>query len=98
MLRRDDAEMNMGMSATSNGMNSTSGSKLENAKEKARNHFNTKVAVFDDVDKQIWVLISNVPAISIPVAVIIALFNFIIPGFGTLLAACLSSDNTVSKT
>ena len=97
MLRRDDAENNMGMSG-SNGMNSTSGSKLDNAKEKVRDHLKNKVAVVDDIDKQVWELVSNMPAINKPLAVIITLFNLILPGIGTILASCFSSDNTVSKT
>ena len=51
MLRRDDAENNMGMSATSNGMGSTQGTSFDKAKEKARNHFKNKIVVVDDVDK-----------------------------------------------
>ena len=53
--------------------------------------------VVDDVDRQVWSLVSNVPYINKPVSVFVALFNLIFPGFGTLIAACASSD-TVSKT
>tara|TARA_B110000285_G_C14670235_1_gene400000 strand:- start:215 stop:379 length:165 start_codon:yes stop_codon:yes gene_type:complete len=53
--------------------------------------------VVDDVDRQVWELVSNVPYTSKPVAVVVGLFNLFFPGFGTLIAACASGD-TVSKT
>ncbi len=52
--------------------------------------------VVDDVDKQVWDLVTNVPSVSKPIAIGSAVVNVIIPGFGTMIAACASSD-TVSK-
>ena len=69
----------------------------QRAKEQVQNHFQNKVMVVDDVDRQVWELVSNVPFVNKPVSVISALFNLIFPGFGTLISACASSD-TVSKT
>ena len=49
-----------------------------------------KVIVVDEVDKQVWELISNVPFVTKPVAAVCTLFNFMIPGFGTMIASCAS--------
>ena len=51
----------------------------------------------DDLDKQVWENVSNVPQVSKPVAVAAAVFNFILPGSGTAIAAC-SAQDIVSKT
>ena len=69
----------------------------EQMKAQAKHHFQNKVMVVDDVDRQVFELVSNVPYNSKPVAIVVALFNFIFPGFGTLISACASSDS-VSKT
>ena len=44
--------------------------------------------VVDEKDKQLWALITDVPLVSKPIAVVSALLNLIIPGLGTLVAAC----------
>ena len=38
--------------------------------EKVKNHFQQKVMVVDDVDRQVWELVSNVPYVGKPVAVV----------------------------
>ena len=53
--------------------------------------------VIDDVDRQVWELVSNVPLVSKAIAVAAAVLNFLFPGFGTWLAACVSQES-VSKT
>ena len=53
--------------------------------------------VVDDIDKQVWDLMSNVPYVSKPVSIITAFLNLVFPGFGTLVSACAASE-TVSKT
>ena len=62
-----------------------------------KNHVREKVFVVDDQDKMLWELVSTVPYVSTTVAIISALLNCFIPGFGTTLAACMA-DNVVSKT
>ena len=52
--------------------------------------------VLDDVDKQVWDLVTNVPSVSKPVAVVAAVLNVFLPGFGTFVAACSAPEN-VSK-
>ena len=52
--------------------------------------------VLDDVDKQVWDLVTNVPFVSKPVAIVSAVLNVFLPGFGTLFAACAAPEN-VSK-
>tara|TARA_B110000285_G_C14857315_1_gene482853 strand:+ start:211 stop:438 length:228 start_codon:yes stop_codon:yes gene_type:complete len=53
--------------------------------------------VVDDVDRQVWELMSNVPYVSKPVAGVSAIFNVFFPGFGTWIVACVGGDTT-SKT
>ena len=66
-------------------------------KQRASEHFNNKVLVVDDVDKQVFEMMTNVPHVSKPIAGVCAVLNLIFPGFGTLVAACASQEN-VSKT
>tara|TARA_B110000285_G_C14686202_1_gene406977 strand:+ start:53 stop:214 length:162 start_codon:yes stop_codon:yes gene_type:complete len=49
-----------------------------------------KVLIVDDLDRQVWMLVSNVPYVSKPVAVVAAIFNVLIPGFGTVIASCFA--------
>ena len=44
--------------------------------------------VVDDVDRRVWALISDVPYVSKPVAIVAAILNFLFPGLGTVVAAC----------
>ena len=55
-----------------------------------------KVMVVDDVDRQVWELITNVPRLSKEWAALCALINVILPGMGTMLCACKGGE-TVSK-
>ena len=66
-------------------------------KQALQGHFQQKVMVVDNIDRQVWELVSNVPYVQKPVAIIAAIFNFLFPGFGTMIAACAAQDN-VSKT
>ena len=68
-----------------------------NSQQAIKDHMQQKVLVVDESDRQIWSLVTNVPLVSIYVAVIAAIFNFLLPGFGTAIAACAASHN-VSKT
>tara|TARA_B110001450_G_C17453160_1_gene412925 strand:- start:372 stop:611 length:240 start_codon:yes stop_codon:yes gene_type:complete len=69
----------------------------EQAKAAVQSHINNKVLVVDDMDRQVWMMVSNVPYVTKPVAGISALLNLLLPGFGTCLAACMADQN-VSKT
>ena len=66
-------------------------------KNMIQGHFQQKVMVVDDIDRQVWALVSNVPYVTKPVAIIAAILNFLLPGLGTAIAASAASDN-VSKT
>ena len=44
-----------------------------------------------------WMLVSNVPYVSKPVAIVCAVLNLLIPGLGTAIAAC-AADQNVPKT
>ena len=48
------------------------------------------------MDKQVWDLVTIVPTVSKPVAIGSAVVNLLLPGFGTMIAACAAPD-TVSK-
>ena len=87
-----------GMGATTGSPKTIGGVKFDQKqiKDAMQNHFQQKVLVVDDVDRQVWELVSNVPLVSKPVAIVAAVLNFLIPGLGTAIAACASQD-VVSK-
>jgi len=49
-----------------------------------------KVLVVDDSDRQVCELMTNVPRVSKNIAFLSAILNVIVPGLGTLVAACSS--------
>ena len=53
--------------------------------------------VIDTTDKLVWEMATNVPHVSFELALGCAFLNLIIPGLGTLVAACSHNEN-VSKT
>ena len=55
---------------------------------KVNTHLKENVAVVDEYDRQIWEMLTNVPLVSKPIAIASAFLNLLIPGFGTVLAAC----------
>ena len=59
-------------------------------KRKAEDHFRNKVMVVDDIDRQVYELVTNVPRISKEIAIVAAIMNFVFPGLGTCFAACMS--------
>ncbi len=77
--------------------NSTNADKMQAFKRMGTDHMRTKVMIVDDSDKKVWELISNVPYISKPLAIVQALLNLVFPGVGTMIMACSSSES-VSKT
>ena len=64
---------------------------------KSQPRFKNKVMQVDETDRMVWGLITDVPKVSKPVAIISGILNLVIPGAGTLVAACAAHDN-VSKT
>ena len=61
-----------------------------------RDHFQNKVVPIHDDDKEMWEKLTNVPKVSKPLAFGCAFLNLLLPGSGTMTAACSASDN-VSK-
>ena len=58
-----------------------------------------KVIKVDENDTMMWIHLTDVPNVSKPVAVIQAILNFILPGIGTMVAACADTKaRTISKT
>jgi len=54
--------------------------------------------VIDEVDKKIWEMLKDsMPRVSKFVAVVCAILNLLLPGFGTTVAACAAEDALVSK-
>ena len=84
---------------TTSSASPSKGPKLnkEQLKLKVKEHMQSRVMVVDDVDKQIWELVSIMPYVSKPMAWISFIVNIVLPGFGTMLATC-SARETVSKT
>ena len=62
-----------------------------------KEHVNTKILVIDDIDRQIFELVSIMPQLSKPMAWFSGIINLVLPGFGTMMATC-STGETVSKT
>ena len=48
-----------------------------------------KVMVIDDSDRHIWELVTNVPIVHKNLSFVCAVLNFLLPGLGTLTAACV---------
>ena len=59
-------------------------------------HIRNKVMIVDDVDRQVWELVTNVPRVNKILSYVCAFLNLILPGWGTLIAECAAQDN-VSK-
>ena len=57
-----------------------------------------KVATISNDDRETWEIITNVPLVGKVCAVICAILNFILPGSGTMVAACYTEEDHVSKT
>ena len=71
----------------------------EKLKAQAKEHLQKRVMKVDVYDQQVWDIVRDVPRVNNVVAVIAAILNLILPGFGTIVAACASQGNdTVSKT
>ena len=66
-------------------------------KEQAKEYMQQKVIKVGDNDKEIWRLISDVPKLNKVLAVVFAIINLILPGFGTMFAACFTQEQEVSK-
>ena len=95
MLNNEQRNLNMGAMAPGQpgapgGVTNIGGIEInhEEAKAKARAHLNEKVLKVDETDKAVWALMTNVPRINKNLAMVCAVLNVIIPGSGTLLAAC----------
>ena len=59
-------------------------------KEQALTYMNEKVIKVDERDRQMWELSIAVPRVHKALAVVFAILNILLPGFGTMLAACFS--------
>lgn len=57
-----------------------------------------KIMVRNQDDDIVWDKIKNVPKLSKPLAIFCGVINIILPGSGTITAACMTPDDKVSKT
>ena len=57
-----------------------------------------KVMVRNPEDDATWQKIKDVPKLSKPLAVFCGVINIILPGSGTITAACMTPDDKLSKT
>ena len=63
-----------------------------------KDHWKNKVVKIDDQDKRVFEIAKDVPKTHKVVAVLCFIINFVLPGFGTMLASCLTQAQTVPKT
>ena len=77
-------------------MNGSGEKKKLNADE-AKKYMQEKVIKVGDTDKEIWRLLTDVPKVIKAVAVFFAILNVILPGFGTMFSACITTETEVSK-
>ena len=57
-----------------------------------------KILVRNQDDDLIWEKLRNVPKLSKPIAIFCGVINLFLPGTGTITAACMTVEETVSKT
>ena len=67
-------------------------------KQKISDHWKNKVMKFDEQDKRVLEIAMDVPKTHKVVAVLCFVINFVLPGFGTMIAACATQAETVPKT
>ena len=68
-------------------------------REQAKDYMNNKLIKVGDRDKQAWDMVREVPKINKYLAILFAIVNIVMPGWGTMFAACFASvEETVSKT
>ena len=65
--------------------------------DQAKEFMQQKVVKVGDSDKEIWRLLTDVPKLNKVLAIVFAIINVILPGFGTMFAACFTNDPEVSK-
>ena len=68
----------------------------EALKKRTEEHIRQRLLPVDEMDRQIWELITHMPKVTKTVAAVCAIVNFFLPGVGTFFLAC-AADN-VSKT
>ena len=67
-------------------------------KEKVKSYVQNQVIQPDPTDHLLWQLITMVPRVAMPVAIIVFIVNIILPGIGTIIAACANkNDEPTSK-
>ena len=54
--------------------------------------------IVNEADKELWMIVSNVPLLTGPWPYICAILNVVLPGSGTMLAACITESTSWSKT
>ena len=57
-----------------------------------------RVLVLNQEDDLIWEKLKNVPKLAKPFAILCCILNVILPGTGTITAACMSTEQLISKT
>ena len=74
-------------------------SRKNQMQEKAKDFMNQKMMKVPDQDVKIWNMLIDVPKVNQILAVLFCLINVILPGWGTMFAACATqSTPEVSKT
>ena len=61
-------------------------------------YLHTAALSIGDADMRAWELLSDVPRVHNIVSYVVLAMNIIVPGTGTVLAACMSDRNMANKT
>ena len=72
-------------------------SRKEQLQQQTKEFMQKKVLVRNSSDDEIWEKVKNVPKLSKPLAIFCAVINIILPGSGTITAACMTPDDKLSK-
>ena len=62
-------------------------------KEQVKQYVQSRVIQPDPTDQMLWQLLTMVPRVSMPVAGIVFFLNIILPGIGTIVAACANKND-----
>ena len=74
------------------------GNKKKMSADEAKKYMQEKVIQVGHADREVWRLLTDVPKVIKVMAIIFAIINVILPGFGTMFSACITTDTEVSKT
>merc|ERR1712227_596270 len=93
--RQNNINASNGSNAGAHPLGQLNFQKVDN--EQLRNIVNNWIIAPDNTDTQVWKAVTDVPVVHKYLAIAAAVFNLILPGFGTAIAACGAASGNVSK-